>query len=195
LTIIDRMRACSNSRLAKASIINGAGDCTGAVGALLANGDRTALITLDTRCDNGSAGVGVMTVEAGVGAPTDRAALEDVGAAVIATDGVAGANDGRPAGTTRTASRRRGRAEASVVGALTANGFGLDFIEVSPDAGREVREPLRRASVRGASSFAGVVAAPFDEVEVDGVRAVVAADADEPVVVLVCAPNGFSGRG
>jgi hypothetical protein len=137
-----------------------------------------------------------MTVEAGVGAPTDGAALEDVGAAVTAAtgvaaaDGVVDANDGRSAGTTRTASRRLGRAVASMVGMLTASGFRLVFIDVLPDAGREVTRPLRRASVRGASSVAGVVAAPVDEVEVDGVRAVVALDADEPVVVPVCGPLG-----
>jgi hypothetical protein len=168
----------SNSRRAKAINIHAAGDCPGAVGALLANGDSTALITVDTMRDKGSAGVGVMTVEAGVGAPTAGAALEDVGAGVTAAagvaaaDGAAGANDGRPAGTTRTASRRLGRVVASVGGTSTTSGFGLVFtdvlIDVLSDAGREVTRTLRRAAVRGASTVAGVVAASVDEVEVSG---------------------------
>jgi hypothetical protein len=74
--------------------------------------------------------------------------------------------------------RRLGRAVASA-GALTASGFGLVFIDVLPDVGREDTRPLRRASVPGAFSVAGVI---------DGVRAVVAVDVDEPVVVLVCRP-------
>ena len=99
LTMVDGVRACSKSRRAKASRVHAAGDCTGTVGALLANGDRTALTTVDTRPDKGLAGVGVTTVDAG--AITAGAALEDVGAAVIAAtgaaaaDGVVDANDGR----------------------------------------------------------------------------------------------------
>jgi hypothetical protein len=134
-----------------------------------------------------------MTVEAGVGAVTAGAALDDVGAAVpaatrvVATDGVVDANDGRP---------------AAVAGALTARGCGLVFIDVLPDAVSEVTRALRRASVPGASDVLPVVADPVDGVEVDGATSVVASDADEPVVVLVCrppdlfsAPAGFSRRG
>jgi hypothetical protein len=63
----------------------------------------------------------------------------------------------------------------AAVGTSTGTRFGLVFVDVLP-----------RASVPGTSSFEGVVAAPVDDVEVDGVVSVVASDADEPVVVLVC---------
>lgn len=64
-TMVDAVLACSDSRRATASSNKSAGGCTGAVGGGLANGDRTASITVDTRRDTGSAGVGVITVDAG----------------------------------------------------------------------------------------------------------------------------------
>jgi hypothetical protein len=77
----------------------------------------------------------------------------------------------------------------SPAGALTAAGFGLVFADVKAGPGREVAPPLRRSWVPGVSGVAGVLAGPLEEVEGDGVRAaVVAADANEPVVVLVCGP-------
>ncbi|HEX2400268.1 MAG TPA: hypothetical protein VHJ79_09845 [Mycobacterium sp.] len=148
------------------------------------------MITIDTRRDNGSAGLGVMTV--GVVAVTDGAAGDVVGSAAIAAtgaaaaDGVADANDGCSAGTTRIASRRR--AVVSMVGALTARGFGLIFTDMSPDSSRGVPRRLRRASVSGASDVAGVVAASIDD--------------RESVVVLMfwlsdlfTAPRGSTRRG
>ncbi|HEY6648094.1 MAG TPA: hypothetical protein VI217_13480 [Mycobacterium sp.] len=150
------------------------------------------MITIDTRRDNGSAGLGVMTV--GVVAFTAGAAGDVVGSAVIAAtgaaaaDGVADANNGCSAGTTRIASRRLGRAVGSVVGALTARGFGLIFTDVSPDSSRGGPRRLRRASVPGSSDVAGAAAA--------------SADVDESVAVLAfwlsdlfTAPGGSTRRG
>jgi hypothetical protein len=207
LTMVDGVRAGSNSRRAKASSVHAAGDGTGAVGALSANGDRTALIRVDTTRDTWAAGVGVMTLDAGgSGATAGGAAVEATGAAVCAAtwvaaaDGVVDANDDTPAATRRVKSRLLWRTVGSA-GALTASGFGLVLIDVLPDDEREVTRPLRRATLPSASSVAGMAVSPVNEVEFDGVRAVVAADADEPVVVLVCgppdlftAPGGFSGR-
>jgi hypothetical protein len=175
LTAVGGLTACSNSRRATASSVHAAGDCTGAVGALLANGDRTAFITVDTTRDNGSAGVGVMAVDAD--AFTAGAALEDVGAAEIAATGSA-ATDGVD------------DVAAAAVGASTARGFRLVFADVLPGAGREVTRPFRRAVVPGSSSAAVVVGASFNEVEVDGVRAVLVSGS----TLLFTASCGFSGR-
>jgi hypothetical protein len=99
------------------------------------------------------------------------------------------AKDGTRAATKRGPSRRLSRAVESKAGALTVAGVRLVFADVKPGSGREVAPPLCRRWVPGVSGVAGVLAGPVDEVEVDGVRAaVVAADADEPVLVLVCGP-------
>ena len=130
-------KACPNSRRAKASSVHAAGGCTGAVGALLANGDKTVLIRVDTRRDTGSAGVEVTTTDAGRGgAIAAAAAVEGISAAVIAAtgvdaaDGVVDANDDTLAATTRVASRLVSGAVASVAGALSAAGAGLVFADV-----------------------------------------------------------------
>ena len=198
-------------RRAKASSVHAPGACAGALGALLAIGDRAALNRVDTKRDTGSAGVGVMTMDAGDGgAIAGAAAVEDIGAAVRAAtgvalaDGVVDANDDTPATTRRVKSRLLSRAVGSAAAALSTAGFGPVFTGVAPDPGWEVAPPRSRASVLGVSDVARVPARLFEEVEVDGVRAaVVAADPDEPVVVLVCgppelltavSPGGFSGR-
>ena len=161
--------------------------------------------------DTGSAGVGVMTMDAGGGgAIAGVAAVEETGDAVGAATGVAAADcvvdakDDTPAATRRVKSRLLSRTVGSAAGPLTPAGFGLVFAGVEPDPGREVAPPRCRASVPRVSSVARVPDRPVEEVEVDGVRAaVVNADPDEPVVVLVCgpperliavSPGGFSGR-
>jgi hypothetical protein len=116
---------------------------------LLANGDRTALIRVDTTRDTGSA-VGVTTTDARRGCTTGAlAAVEDTGVAERAT-GVAAAEcavdakDGTRAATTPAASRRLTRAVESKAGALTLARVGLVFAGVKPDPGREVAPPLCR---------------------------------------------------
>src|SRR5258708_66634 len=103
-------KACSNSRRAKASNVKAAGGCTGAVGALVANGDSTALMRVDTMRDTGSTGV-------------------------AAADCVVDANDDTPAATGRVKSRLLSRTVGSAAGALTTAGFGLAFAGVEPDPG------------------------------------------------------------
>jgi hypothetical protein len=143
-----------------------------------------------------------MTMDAGRrGAISAAAAVEDIGAAVMAAAEVAAvgrvvdANDDTPAATRRVVSRpRSGDVRSSAAGALTAASVGLVFAHVSRDSGREV----------GVFGVAGVFAGPVEGVDVDGVRAgVVVADSDELVVVLVrgppellipTSPRGFSGR-
>src|SRR5258705_10891718 len=98
------------------------GVCTGALGALPANGDRTALITVDTRRDTGSAGLGVTTVDACAGPFTAGAAVEGTCTAVTAATG-------------RVKSRLLSRTVGSATSALIAAGFGLVFFDVLPDAG------------------------------------------------------------
>ena len=161
-----------------------AGDCAGAVGALLANGDRTALIRVVTMRDTGSAGVGVMTVDAGGGGAIAGAAADE------ATGAAAGD------AVLRRPDRCR-RTVGSAAAALTTAGFGLVFAAVGPDA-----------EAGGSPTTFPRVPVPrvpaVESVEVDEVRAaVVSADPDEPVVVLVCgppelliavSPGGFSGR-
>jgi hypothetical protein len=175
----------SNSRRAKASSVNNAGCCAGDVGALLANGDRTAPIKVATRRDSGSAGVALMTVDAGEGASAAAAAFEDVCGAVIAAtaagvaiaDGMVDANDGTPSATTRMESRRL---LSDVVGpaavALVDARLGLVFTDKLPNPGRDVG--LSRAP--GVSDVAEVLAGAVEAGEVDD------ADGDESVVVLVC---------
>ena len=136
--------------------------------------------------------INVAAMDAGrAGAIAGAAAVEGIGAAVRAATG-------------RVKSGLLSRAVRLAAAALTTAGFGPVFAGVEPDPGREVAPPRCRASVPGVSGVARVPARPFEEVEVDGVRAaVVAADPDEPVVVLVCgppklitavSPGGFSGR-
>ena len=157
---------------------------------------------MDTTRDTGATWVGAMTMDAdGSGAIAGGAAVEATGAAVraatgvAAADGVVDANDDTPVATRRVKCRLLSCTVGSAAGALTASGFGLVLIDVLPDGGREVTRPLRRATVPSASSVAGMAVSPVNEGELDGVRAVVAADADEPVVVLVCGPPDlFSGR-
>ena len=174
MTVVDRLEeVCPNSRRAKASIVHAPGSCAGAVGALLANGDRTALIRVDTRCDTGSAGVGVMTLDAGWrGAIAGATAAEDVGAAaraatgVAATDFLVDANDDTPA-VWRVKTRLLPRVVGSVAAVLTTAGFGLVFSDAEPDPGREEAPPRCRAAVPGVSG--GAPARPVEEVDVDGV--------------------------
>jgi hypothetical protein len=115
--------------------------------------------------------------------------VAEIATGVAAADSMVDAKDGTRAATTRAASRPLSRAVESEAGALTAAGVGLVFADVKPGPGREVAPPLCRRWVPAVSGVAGVLAGPVEEVEVDGARAaVVAADADEPVVVLVCGP-------
>jgi hypothetical protein len=152
------------------------------------------LIRVDTKRDTGSA-VGVTTTDAVRGGATGAAAaVEDTGVAeratgVAAAECMVDAKDGSRAATKRGPSRRLSRAVESKAGALTVAGVGLVFADVKPSPGREVAPPRCRRWVPGVSGVAGVLAGPVDEVEVNEVRAaVVAADADEPVIVLVCGP-------
>jgi hypothetical protein len=136
VTVIDGLlKDCSNSRRAKANIVNAAAGCAGAVGALLANGDRTALITVDTRSDTGSADVGLVIVDATGG----------VIAVVRAATGAAAAG--------------------GVTAALTTAGFGPVFAGAKPDSRRETAPPRCRAPVPGVSSIASLPGRPVEAVE------------------------------
>jgi hypothetical protein len=149
------------------------------------------LIRVDTMRDTGSAGVGAMTTDAGVGGGS-AAAVEETGAAVraagvAAADCVVDANDDAPASTTRLKSRLLSRTVGSAAAALTTAGLALVVTGVEPDPGRA--SPRWRGSVPDVSGVARVPARPVEEVEVDGVRtAVVNANPDESAVVLVCGP-------
>ena len=136
---------CSNSRRTNASSVHTVGGSTGGVGALLANGDSTALTRVDTMPDAIPTRVRVLTVAAGsaggsctaaaAASGTDIAAgmtapIVDATGRVVDTDGCT------PSATTR-ASRLLAAAVVSAA-AVTPAEVRVPVAAVEPDAGPAV---------------------------------------------------------
>ena len=189
------VKACSNSRRTKASSVHKVGGCAGVVGALLANGDSTAL----TKVDRISAGLGVPTAFPG-SCTAARESGTDVAAGVAAprvntAGGVVNADGCTTSATTWPATRLLPTAVVSPVAAVNPAGVRVAVAAAGRDPGAAVAinpVPESERKTRGALAFgvadvAVVLPEPVDRVEVDSTAAGVGA-ADTDRRELVCGP-------